>query len=168
VGAYANWCVPLFSAIAGASQPKLAGTGFEASPLAETVLQISPIGGVVALDVQSGMLEELGRRLEAKAVSNVELLHAGLGEGKLGKSRFDVAILVTVLGEVPDKLPALREIFRALRPGGVLSVTEVLPDPHYQSLSRVRELSSQAGFREASIYRGWLSYTVNLGKPAAA
>jgi hydroxylaminobenzene mutase len=48
VGAYANWCVPLFSAIAGASQPKLAGTGFEASPWAETVLQISPIGGVVS------------------------------------------------------------------------------------------------------------------------
>jgi len=129
---------------------------------------VGPSGRVVALDVQSGMLEKLERRLEAKAVSNVELLHAGLGEGKLGESRFDVAILVTVLGEVPDKLPALREIFRALRPGGVLSVTEVLPDPHYQSLSRVRELSSQAGFREASIYRGWLSYTVNLGKPAAA
>jgi hydroxylaminobenzene mutase len=48
VGAYANWSVPLFSAIVGASQPKLAGAGFEASPWAETVLQISPVGGVVA------------------------------------------------------------------------------------------------------------------------
>ncbi|HEY8152759.1 MAG TPA: hydrogenase [Myxococcota bacterium] len=48
VGAYANWGIPLFSAIVGASQPILAGAGFEASPWAETILRISPIGGVVA------------------------------------------------------------------------------------------------------------------------
>jgi hydroxylaminobenzene mutase len=48
VGAYANWGVPLFSAIVGASQPKLAGAGFEASPWAETLLRISPIGDVAA------------------------------------------------------------------------------------------------------------------------
>jgi hydroxylaminobenzene mutase len=28
VGAYANWLIPLFSAMVGASQPKLAGAGF--------------------------------------------------------------------------------------------------------------------------------------------
>jgi hydroxylaminobenzene mutase len=48
VGAYANWAVPLFSAAVGASQPKLAGAGFQAAPWAETLLSISPVGGVLA------------------------------------------------------------------------------------------------------------------------
>lgn len=46
--AYANWAVPLFSAAVGASQPKLAGTGFEAAPWAEALLTLSPVGGVLA------------------------------------------------------------------------------------------------------------------------
>ena len=129
---------------------------------------VGPLGRVVAVDLQPGMLARLESRVAAEGVGNVELVLAGLGEGKLPASEFDVAFLVTVLGEIPDKLAAMREIFRALRPGGVLSITEVLPDPHYQRVSRVRALAAQAGFREAARFGGWVSYTVNLSKPAAA
>lgn len=48
VGAYANWAVPLFSAVVGASQPKLAGAGFQAPAWAEGLLRLSPVGGVLA------------------------------------------------------------------------------------------------------------------------
>lgn len=48
VGAYANWAIPLFSAVLGASQPILVGAGFEAAPWAEGLLQLSPVAGVVA------------------------------------------------------------------------------------------------------------------------
>jgi len=99
-------------------------------------------------------------------VSNVELLHAGLGEGRLPEGRFDVALLVTVLGEVPDRLAALKEIFSALRPEGSLWVVEALPDPHYQTVSRVRTLAAQAGFHESALYRGRISYMAKLTKPA--
>ena len=46
--------------------------------------------------------------------------------------RLDSGVLVTVLGEIPHKPQALREIFGALKPVGILSVTEVLPDLDYQ------------------------------------
>jgi len=138
------------------------GPGRVTLPVAAAV---GPAGRVVALDTQAGMLEKLRRRLQAKGVTNVELLHAGLGEGNLEENQFDVALLVTVLGEIRDKPSALRELFRALRPGGVVSVTEALPDPHYHSLARIRKLSSQVGFEERAVYRGRLAYTVNLGKP---
>ena len=46
-------------------------------------------------------------------------------------------------------------------------MTEVLPDPHYQRLARVRALAAGAGFRETRLVRGWLSHTLNLGKSAA-
>lgn len=177
-----SWLVPLlenpyFEAVAGAEllleragvRPGMcvldAGCGPGRVTLPAAAL-VGRSGRVVAVDIQSGMLEKLASRLAVQGVSNVELLLAGLGEGKLGENRFDVAFLVTVLGEIPDKLIALQEIFRALRPGGVLSVTEVLPDPHYQTVARVRELGTRAGFRESAMHRGWLSYTVNLLKPA--
>jgi ubiquinone/menaquinone biosynthesis C-methylase UbiE len=129
--------------------------------------RVGAAGRVVAVDVQAGMLEKLRARLEAQDVRNVELLHAGLGAGRLDENRFNVALLVTVLGEIPDKIAALQEIHRALRPGGVLSITEVLPDPHYQPASRVRELCARAGFRERAMIGGWVSYTLNVGKPGA-
>jgi hypothetical protein len=62
---------------------------------------------------------------------------------------------------------ALRtEIFRALRPEGSLWVVEALPDPHDQTVSRVRTLAAQAGFHEGARYRGWVSYMAKLTKPA--
>ena len=176
------WLVPLlenpyFDALAGAEtlleragvRPGMhlldagCGPGRVSLPAAR---RVGPSGRVVAVDIQPRMLAKLAERVEAQRLTNVELVQAGLGEGKLHADEFDVALLVTVLGEIPDKPAALREIHRSLRPGGVLSVTEVLPDPHYQRLARVRALAAGAGFRETRLLRGWLSYTLNLGKPA--
>jgi ubiquinone/menaquinone biosynthesis C-methylase UbiE len=127
---------------------------------------VGPSGQIVAVDIQRRMLQMLRGRVEEKGLTNVELVLAGLGEGRLAANEFDVALLVTVLGEIPDKVAALREIYECLRPGGVLSITEVLPDPHYQSLSRVRRLVTDSGFRELAIFQGCLSYTLNVSKPA--
>src|SRR3990172_10242228 len=128
-------------------------------------IRVAPSGRVVAVDIQQRMIEKLRDRVRGKGLTNVELVLAGLGEGKLPANEFDVALLVTVLGEIPDQRAALREIHQSLRPGGVLSITEVLPDPHYQRVSRVRTLVGDTGFRDLSIVRRWLSYTLNVGKP---
>jgi ubiquinone/menaquinone biosynthesis C-methylase UbiE len=127
-----------------------------------------PAGSVVAVDVQPAMLEKLERRLRERGIGNVTTVCAGLGEGQLPAGEFDVAFLVTVLGEVPDKLATLREIHGALRHGGVVSITEVLPDPHYQPIGRVRGLVHAAGFRgDSELFRGLVSYTLNVAKAAA-
>ena len=177
------WLVPLlenpyFEAVAGAKallgragiRPGMCVLDAGCGPGRVTVpaaTLVGPSGRVVAVDIQQSMLEMLRDRVEGKGLTNVELVLAGLGDGKLPANEFDVALLVTVLGEIPDKLGALREIHQSLRPGGVLSITEVLPDPHYQAVSRVRSLARDSGFRELSIVPGWLSYTLNVSKPAA-
>lgn len=126
--------------------------------------RVGPSGRVVALDIQAGMLEKLKSRLALHGLKNVEPMLAGLGEGKLPHDEFDIILLITVLGEIPDQVAAFRELHRSLRPGGVLSVTEVLPDPHYQTVGHVRRLAEEAGFEESKIVRGWLSFTMNLTK----
>jgi ubiquinone/menaquinone biosynthesis C-methylase UbiE len=98
-------------------------------------------------------------------IENVRLLEAAVGEGKLPRDRFDRALLVTVLGEIPDRESALCEIFDALKPGGRLSVTEVIFDPHFQSRQSVARLAHSAGFREKAFHGNRIAYTLNFEKP---
>jgi ubiquinone/menaquinone biosynthesis C-methylase UbiE len=131
---------------------------------------VGATGEVVALDVQPRMLERVERRIRERGLTNVRTRLAALGEGRLEHEHYDRALLVTVLGEVPDQQAALAEIAGALRPGGVLSVTEVLPDPHYQSRHTVERLATAAGLEPAGVFTGTLAYTANFRKlsPRAA
>ena len=78
------------------------------------------------------------------------------------------AVLVTVLGEIPGQQTALQEIYTALKPGGWLSVTEIVFDPHFQTRAHVLRLATELGFREHEYFGNRLAYTLNLEKPAAA
>jgi len=89
-------------------------------------------GEVLAMDIQDGMLTRVKEKTEAAGLHNVNTLRAGLGDGKLPRKHFDRAVMVTVLGEIPDQSTAMQEIFEALKPGGILSVSEVIFDPHFQ------------------------------------
>lgn len=135
------------------------GPGRLTVPIAK---RVGEAGRVVALDRQPRMLRRLQSRLAEHGLASVETILGGLGEGRLPADRFDVALLVTVLGEIPDRAAALREIRASLRAGGVLSVTEVLPDPHYQTLARVRALAAEAGLTEQRLFEGRTGYTLNL------
>jgi ubiquinone/menaquinone biosynthesis C-methylase UbiE len=138
-----------------------AGPGRLALPAAQ---QVGDAGEVVALDIQARMLDKLRARAVQQSLHNIRLVHAGAGSGQLEADYFDRALLVTVLGEIPDKPAALAEIFRALKHGGILSVTEVIPDPHYQRRGTVRRLCRDAGFVEQAAFGSWLAFTVNFLK----
>ena len=122
-------------------------------------------GEVVALDIQSKMLDKLGARATSQENSNIRLINAGAGDGKTDKDYFDRAILVTVLGEISNKNMALTEIYQALKQGGILSVTELIPDPHYTAKNRVRTLCREAGFTEMEYFGSWAAFTINFVKP---
>ena len=70
------------------------------------------------------------------------------------------------LGEIPDREAALKQSLLALKPGGILSITEMLPDPHYQSRATVKRLADAAGFQFCSIAGNRWLFTANLVKPA--
>lgn len=122
-------------------------------------------GEVTALDLQAEMLSRVQKKLDADNVTNVRLIQSPIGEGKTDCNTFDRALLVTVLGEIPDREAALAEIFRALKPGGILSVTEVLLDPHYQTPNTIRRLASKVGFTEQAFFGSFPSFTIHLRKP---
>jgi ubiquinone/menaquinone biosynthesis C-methylase UbiE len=141
------------------------GPGRLTLPLAEAV---GPEGEVVALDIQDEMLARVRAKVEEAGLQNVQYLRAALGEGTLPQAYFYCAVLVTVLGEIPDQVAALKEIYGALKPGGVLSVTEVIFDPHFQSRATVVNAAQTAGFKEKSFYGRSLAYTLHLEKPTGS
>ncbi len=69
-----------------------------------------------------------------------------------------------VLGEARDRAGALRELYGALRPGGVLSVTEIFGDPHHLGASTVLKEAEAAGFRLVGRFGSFPAYTLNFEK----
>jgi len=129
--------------------------------------RVGPDGQVVALDVQEAMLKKLQQRAAARGVANIRTIVGPVQEAALEADSCDRALLVWVLGEIPDQPAALRKIFGALKPGGLLSITETLRDPHYQRVATVLRLAESTGFRRGEYYKSCLSYTLHFVKPAA-
>lgn len=137
------------------------GPGRLALPLARAV---GPGGAVTALDVQEAMLDKVRGKAEAEGISWVRCARVALGESALEAESFDRALLVTVLGEIPAAAEAMREMYAALKPGGLLSVTELIFDPHFQSRQTVRRLACAAGFHESAFFGNRLAYTMHFVK----
>jgi len=141
------------------------GPGRLTVPIAQAV---APEGTVLAMDIQPGMLSRAREKAEIASLSNIKFLLGSLGGSSLPRATFDRACLVTVLGEIPDKKAALKELYASLKPGGFLLVNEVIGDPHYQSVGNVKELARQVGFHPASHRGNWVAYSLRLERPHGA
>jgi ubiquinone/menaquinone biosynthesis C-methylase UbiE len=137
------------------------GPGRLTIPLAQAVAP----GRVLALDLQAAMLDRARANAERAGLANIDFQRAAIGDCALPIACFDRAVLVAVLGEIPRAAAAMKQIFTALKPGGVLAVTEVIADPHFQSRTRVLALASAVGFREKSRIGGRLAYSLYLERP---
>lgn len=137
------------------------GPGRLLIPSAQRVL---PGGEVVGLDIQPGMLERLKTRAVQAGVSNLTALLGDATQPHFPPDSFDVIYFCTVLGEIPNREATLRECYAALKPSGILSITEIFPDPHYQSRATVKHLAEAAGFRLQAIHGRWYFFTANFVK----
>ena len=118
---------------------------------------------VVAADISEEMLAKV--KIKATMLDNVEYLKIQLSENPLGKDQYDCILLVNVLGEIPNQKAAFKDIFCALKPSGVLSVSELIFDPHFQSISHIRGLAEEVGFIINAVYGSKWVYTIHLQKP---
>jgi ubiquinone/menaquinone biosynthesis C-methylase UbiE len=138
------------------------GPGRLLIPAAKRVL---PGGEAVGIDIQAAMVDRLMQRARAQSLTNLTTILGDATRPLVPEASFDVVFLCAVLGEIPDRAAALAQCFRALKPGGVLSITEMAGDPHYQFRSVVEQLAKAAGFRFQSVRGGWWLYTVDFNRP---
>ncbi len=125
---------------------------------------------VYAVDIQPAMLRQLKHKLakaENQDITNIELKQASAYELPFEDRSIDLVYMVTVLPEIPDRGRALREIRRVLKPGGILAVTEFLPDPDYPLRSTTLKLCQREGFVLDDNSGNLWNYTVRFKKPSS-
>lgn len=137
------------------------GPGYFSPAVAKSV----PEGKLILVDVQQEMLDMAKERLDKKGIGKVECLKGDATSIPVESGSIDVAFLVAMLGEVPDREACLRDIHRVLVKNGLLSVTEIkLGDPDFIPKSEMVKLAESAGFHLFAQYRGFFHYTINFIK----
>ena len=120
------------------------GTGYYTLEIASW---IGVDGSVEIFDIQQEMLDHTIRRARERGIWNVNPTRGDAQDLPYGEDEFDAAVMVTVLGEIPDQDAALREVARVLRPGGRLVVGELFGDPHMVTAGALRRRAEAAGLR---------------------
>lgn len=121
------------------------GTGF----LAEAALNAG--ARVIGIDMSEGMLDQArsrfaGRDFEARA-GDIDTLPLATDEA-------DAVLANMVLHHAPDPSHAIREMARALKPGGTLVITDA--DTHTHEWLRTEQHDRWLGFERSDIAR-WFS-----------
>ncbi len=133
------------------------GSGFYTEAIAGAGSAIA----LVCLDIQPTMLHKVRERLGARTPHLV----CGSASALPFRDRsFDRILLMSVLGEVPDRAATLRECTRLLSDDGALLVAEALPDPDYIPRSRLVREAREAGLVPLERRGPWASYTQAFGR----
>ena len=117
--------------------------------------RVMPGGEVVGIDIQPKMIELLEARAKAAEITNLTTILGDATQPPCSRGELRSRLPLHDLGRDPGSFGCPGSVLRALKPGGRLSITELIPDPHYQTRSTVRRLAEEAGFRLLSIQGGW-------------
>src|SRR5690348_5871753 len=102
--------------------------------------KIGPTGRAIGIDMTPEMIERARANAAAVGYTNVEFHLANIDRLPLPDASADCVISNCVLNLAPDKPAVFREIFRVLKPGGRLAVSDIalkgdLPEPIARSLA---------------------------------
>jgi ubiquinone/menaquinone biosynthesis C-methylase UbiE len=129
---------------------------------AELARRVGPEGRVSSVDAEPRIVALVSGRVKAEGVENVEVRLASGWDLPYADGTFDLALLVTALGKIPDKGRLMRELRRVLKKDGRLSVTEAFADPDYLLMAEVVNWANMAGFELVEQHGNAILYTLNF------
>jgi ubiquinone/menaquinone biosynthesis C-methylase UbiE len=117
-----------------------AGNGFF------TEILVQKARKVYAVELQRGMVKKLRKRL-LKSSGQVEILEGNIAEILLSEGIADVAFLFYSFHEFDNKAAAARNIARAIKKGGYVSIHEPSVEVNKRVMRQTVRTFEEAGFR---------------------
>jgi ubiquinone/menaquinone biosynthesis C-methylase UbiE len=125
-------------------------------------------GTVYACDIQPAVVEGLRARAASEGVANVDARVEDAYAFSFGDDTVDRVLMIACLPEIPEPVRVLRECRRILRPGGLVCLSELLPDPDYPLRSTERRWAAEAGLEFDEGFGNFFVYQLHFRKPAQA
>lgn len=145
------------------------GTGYYTLDMAEWVndgiaaeSDAAAAGTIEIFDLQQEFLDHTMRRAAERGLANVVPTQGDATDLPYEDASMDAVVLVAVLGEIPDRAAALREVRRVLKPGGRLVAGELFGDPHFTTLASFKRQAGEAGLTYESHSGNWFAYFARL------
>ena len=115
------------------------GTGYYSHDMADWV---GPEGTLELFDLQQEFLDHVMRGAAERGLANLVPTQGDATALPYEDASVDAVVLTAVLGEIPDRAAALREIRRVLKPDGRLVVGELFGDPHFTTRASLERLGA--------------------------
>lgn len=121
------------------------GTGLFTVELAQRLVE----GGQLhVIELQEAYLHQTQQRIKAAGLEAcVAFHHSGAYALPIDTNSIDLAVVIATLGQIPERLTALSELRRVLKPGAHLVISEELLDPAYVPPPVMRRWLTAAGYR---------------------
>jgi arsenite methyltransferase len=121
--------------------------------------QVGPTGHVIGVDMTPEMLVTANARKAQLGASNVEFRQGQIEALPVVDSSVDVVMSNCVINLSPDKAAVFGEVFRVLRPGGRVSISDVVTEGEFSPEARAdlrRWAECVSGAIDAELYAGML------------
>ena len=137
------------------------GKGSYTKAVAEKVL---PEGKVYALDIQESVIESLKNRIEKEEIFNIIPIVGDAYNFPFEDESIDRVFANACLPEIPDPIRVLRDCKRIIKPKGLVSLCELLPDPDYPRRKTEIRWAEEAGLKLKEKFGNFFSYQLNFEK----
>jgi ubiquinone/menaquinone biosynthesis C-methylase UbiE len=137
------------------------GKGSYTKEVANNVL---PNGIIYAVDIQESVINHLKKRIEKEKITNIIPKIDDAYNLSFEDNSIDRVLMISCLPEIPDPIRVLKEVKRVLKPNGLLTLSEMLPDPDYPRKKTEKKWANEAGLELDDQFGNWFVYQLNFKK----